>query len=130
MRQIRSRADFDARVAFARAVAAEMTGMGATLIEAARGEIVEPYARAKKGERRTFVHGHGGEFTIETRFGALRVTAYDSWIACRFDEPKRASSTGCNDYSGKWNFHYSEPPGATEAAAFAARVRSILPDAA
>ncbi len=49
------------------------------------------------------------DFTVATVAGTLRVTVYDNWIACRFEEPERAkaiSDTRLNPYSGKWNHHY------------------------
>lgn len=50
-------------------------------------------------------------YTLVTRAGALNVTAYDTWIACRFDDveaAKKVARTGIlNPFSGKYNFMYS-----------------------
>jgi hypothetical protein len=50
------------------------------------------------------------EYALATVAGTLRVTVYENWIACRFEEPNRAkaavSDTRLNPYSGKWNHHY------------------------
>lgn len=57
-------------------------------------------------------------FELLTEVGKLSVTVYDDWLACRFDEPKRAkelsligpgarlNQSRLNPFSGKWNFHY------------------------
>lgn len=53
--------------------------------------------------------GYGYDYTVATAAGNLYVTAYEDWIACRFEEPERAkaiSDTRLNPYSGKWNHHY------------------------
>jgi hypothetical protein len=47
------------------------------------------------------------EYTLQTTAGLLHVSPYDGWIACRFDEPKRAiAEPRLNPVSGKWNHHY------------------------
>ena len=52
-------------------------------------------------------------FTIETQAGILHIdptanrTEGPGTIFTRFDNPKLARKlVGCNEFSGKWNFHY------------------------
>lgn len=47
---------------------------------------------------------------VETARGGLEVTVRADWIACRFDDPKRAAAQppagpSVNPHSGKWNHH-------------------------
>ena len=50
------------------------------------------------------------DYALATVAGNLFVTAYDDWVACRFEEPERAkatvSDTRLNPCSGKWNHIY------------------------
>ena len=63
-----------------------------------------------KGTRPSDFYDH----EIDTPAGLLRISIHDNWIATRFDdvaEGRRFSSSigvGCNPFSGKWNFHYSD----------------------
>ncbi len=49
---------------------------------------------------------------LETPAGLLHISVYGSWIATRFDDVAKgraitsAIGSGCNPYTGKWNFHY------------------------
>lgn len=52
-------------------------------------------------------------WTLETECGPLRVTVYEDWLACRFEDVGSAKKTlysgphsRLNPYSGKWNFHF------------------------
>ena len=62
---------------------------------------------------------------LDTPAGLLHVSVYGDWIATRFDDVEAGRRftkivvVGCNQYSGKWNFHFS-----TES------VASLDPDAA
>lgn len=53
--------------------------------------------------------GFLGRFKLETKGGMLLITPYGDWIACRFDDLKKAKafvrSGTLNLYSGKWNWH-------------------------
>lgn len=76
-------------------------------------------------------------FSVETVAGALRFTAMDSWIACRFSDVARARAHFgkgdllLNPHSGKWNWHAGTAPGAVAemTAQFQAAVEAMLPDA-
>lgn len=55
------------------------------------------------------------DWTIDTRFGALGLTARENpardtgpgTVFTRFDDPTAAGRTvNCNPFSGKWNHHY------------------------
>jgi hypothetical protein len=49
------------------------------------------------------------DMELDTPAGLLHVTVNDTWVATRFDDPKRARQfVDCNPYSGKWNFHVNE----------------------
>ena len=58
---------------------------------------------------------HRPEILFETPCGKLTVTPMDTWVSARFDEPAWAEATlgkntgRLNGYSGKWNFHASDP---------------------
>jgi hypothetical protein len=53
--------------------------------------------------------GRHEEYELATNIGVLKITPYDNWIACRFDDVEAAQLfCACNKYSGKWNFHYSD----------------------
>lgn len=47
---------------------------------------------------------------IDTIGGELRVTVFEDWIACRFEEPASAlphfPQGAINRHSGKWNHHW------------------------
>ena len=50
------------------------------------------------------------QYVVMTGAGALNLTIYDNWIACRFvdlDAAKHVLGDRINQYSGKWNHHYS-----------------------
>lgn len=67
---------------------------------------------------------------LETVAGGLECTPYENWLACCFDDPKRASNfasgTSLNPHSGKWNWHFDEP-GLKEAVGLFARIASLVP---
>ncbi len=46
-------------------------------------------------------------YVIQTRGGPLRMKPFGDWVACRFDELKRARRAGVsfNPLNGKCNFH-------------------------
>lgn len=56
------------------------------------------------------------DHALVTPIGCLRITVYENWIACRFDNVTAATvfttrhcgGIACNPYSGKWNFHYHD----------------------
>ncbi len=55
------------------------------------------------------------EFELQTRVGLLTVRPYNTWLACRFEDPKAAAAVlgydvhaRLNPHSGKWNFNYNE----------------------
>lgn len=51
------------------------------------------------------------EYNIPTTAGPLKITVYDDWLACRFDNVILAKAPGqvvagnLNIWSGKWNWH-------------------------
>jgi hypothetical protein len=58
--------------------------------------------------------GGNQQYVLQTRYGRLTISPYildhdkqcKPWIATKFEEAKRAMpATGCNEYTGKWNFH-------------------------
>jgi len=60
------------------------------------------------------IQEHGGEHVEDdrwemwTKFGPLTLHVWEDAVMTRFEFPKVAfPRTGCNRYSGKWNFHYS-----------------------
>ena len=69
---------------------------------------------------------------VRTRYGALRVTPMEDWVACRFlDWPKDYAS--CISYARangfehwKWNHHYHEGAAEPEVEDFARRLAAIL----
>ncbi len=71
---------------------------------------------------------------LETKAGALGVTSYGHWIACRFEYPARAKAFvgtfGLNEYSGKWNHHYDVGAGEREIEDFKRQLRRVLIDGA
>lgn len=61
-------------------------------------------------------YSSGFECKLQTRAGRLRITLYDDWLACIFDddvgEAKRIlwgsdPNRTLNPYSGKWNHHFT-----------------------
>ena len=52
---------------------------------------------------------HRPYYAIATIAGELRVTVYEDWLACRFEDVARAQeeviSGSLNSWSGKWNWH-------------------------
>lgn len=50
------------------------------------------------------------DYVIDTRAGLLYLSAYDDWLAARFEDVEKARQvvkTGClNRFSGKWNWHF------------------------
>lgn len=75
------------------------------------------------------------EYRIDTRGGMLRVSVYETWIACRFEdvarawsiEPHRRTGVNMNPHSGKWNHHYStQADPALCAAEFLRCLRSVI----
>lgn len=50
-------------------------------------------------------------WSIWTRYGTYRMSIHPNWVAGRFDDPNAAIAGGidCNPYSGKWNWHPSDP---------------------
>jgi len=75
------------------------------------------------------------DLQIETKAGPLRVTAYEDWIATRFDDPARAKSVlgeavkWLNPHSGKWNFHFHDDDFASDfpLTYFTQQLEPILP---
>lgn len=69
-------------------------------------------------------------FVIETIYGPLSVTPYDTWIACRFAEVPRVDrdqlGTRFNHYSGKWNFHFSSRASPEDLPVFEHELTQIL----
>ena len=73
------------------------------------------------------------EYKINTVAGSLRVTVYDDWLACRFDNVAAAKAAlpeyaglgqryaRLNPFSGKWNWH-----GADALPAFDAALQKII----
>lgn len=58
------------------------------------------------------VPGDPYRYRVQTRHGPLGATIdRDGWLLAtlftKFDEPGAAKGTGCNPFSGKWNFHYN-----------------------
>lgn len=100
-----------AGVAFATAIRDVVLALGGREIEPAS----EGYQDSARGMDGYTVHA--GVFEINTRAGALQVTPYNTFIACRFDEPTRAMAVvplarmTVNPHSGKWN-HHPGPGGA------------------
>ena len=51
------------------------------------------------------------DYIIQTTAGALKITVYEDWLACRFDNVALAKAPGqvvfenLNKWSGKWNWH-------------------------
>ncbi len=84
-----------------------MAEIGATMKEEAQPDFI--------------IAGHrdpmGADWIVQTKAGAMKVIGYGNWVACRFDDAKRAFEvlkaipsigTGrLNPYSGKWNFHFA-----------------------
>lgn len=57
----------------------------------------------------TPAEGNQYRFELTTSVGVLRLQSYGSWIACCFDEPRRAlhvAGARLNPFSGKWNWHW------------------------
>lgn len=49
------------------------------------------------------------DYELPTPAGTLRFSVHDTWIATRFDDPALARRfCDCNQYSGKWNFHFCD----------------------
>lgn len=53
------------------------------------------------------------DLVLETQAGPLWLSAYDDWLAARFDSPEKAARVviwgSLNRFSGKWNWHYTKP---------------------
>ena len=69
------------------------------------------------------------DWEIETIAGAMRVTPYDTWVACRFDDvdaaKQRVRFGTLNPWSGKWNWHFDRP-GANDAGFFNEQIERLL----
>jgi len=69
------------------------------------------------------------DWEIDTVAGALRVTPYPNWIACRFDDVEAARQRvhfgTLNPWSGKWNWHF-EHPNSDDAAFFVEQIERLL----
>lgn len=58
---------------------------------------------------------NGFECELQTRAGRLKITLYDTWFACRFDDVEEAKrilwgsdpNRTLNPFSGKWNHHFN-----------------------
>jgi hypothetical protein len=84
-------------------------------------------------------------FVLPTKAGPMHLIVLDTWVACRFNDVPAGlalvGSFGYNEYSGKWNAHYTlttrggswlKPiPGAVDAAVadFKRRIGPVLPEA-
>lgn len=57
--------------------------------------------------------GEHDPWQLHTLAGVLRLQPYDNWLACRFDDVEAAKQHAyfghLNPYSGKWNWHFTEP---------------------
>ena len=53
------------------------------------------------------------EWTLQTLAGPMYCDVYDTWLASRFADVNAAKTTissgSLNPFSGKWNWHYTEP---------------------
>ena len=69
------------------------------------------------------------DWELDTVAGTMRLTPYDTWIACRFDDVEAAKLRvrfgALNPWSGKWNWHY-EQPNANDAEFFAENIERLL----
>jgi hypothetical protein len=70
-------------------------------------------------------------YVLDTIIGALWITPYDDWIACRWKDVEKARAVvDCNPCSGKWNFHGHLTTAAATLAYFQAELsRFVLPAA-
>lgn len=70
-------------------------------------------------------------WNLETLYGPLRISVYDTWVPTRFEDVKKAkvrfSHYDMNQHSGKWNTHWhtTENPKA-RFAEITARIDSVL----
>ena len=74
-------------------------------------------ATMKEQAQPDFIIAMGAEWIVQTKAGPMKAMGYGNWVACRFDDAKRAFEvlkaipsigTGrLNPYSGKWNFHFA-----------------------
>ena len=70
---------------------------------------------------------NAGNWTLESSFGPLHVSVYDNWVACRFEDVKRAAKVvNCNRNTGKWNFHFEKFPSMADAEARAEYMVKML----
>ena len=56
--------------------------------------------------------GEWWRWEVQTKYGTLRIDAYERWIAMRFDDhavSHRELGDSVNQYSGKWNIHMEKP---------------------
>ena len=69
------------------------------------------------------------DWELDTVVGTLRVTPYDNWIACCFDDVEAAKQRvrfgTLNPWSGKWNWHF-ERPDANDVNFFAEQIERLL----
>ena len=69
------------------------------------------------------------DLELDTVAGTLRVTPYQNWIACRFDDVEAAKQRvgfgALNPWSGKWNWHF-ERPDANDVEFFAKQIERLL----
>lgn len=72
------------------------------------------------------------DWELDTVAGILRVTPYENWIACRFDDVGTAKQLVhfgvLNPWSGKWNWHFEEPD-ANDVEFFAEQIERLLDSA-
>jgi hypothetical protein len=81
----------------------------------------------------TPVEGNQYRFQLQTSVGILRLQSYGSWIACCFDEPRRAlrvAGTRLNPFSGKWNWHWLAGAESSALSALQNEIRGLMPELA